>query len=302
MDELCSILNKFLIDNDGSSNDFMKSTETIASSTNSDIGAPTNHIQLEMRRSNSSGCFKTHPTSIVTTKTIPEIPYNHVIGPDDDTDSCDEEMFTERHSRMRTQGSVKRLRYSSGSGESVHKRQVINCSYNPNYTTPPSYIDKEFKCIRITSEEARHIVIATETIDKQSPCSMYVISGILPNCEAEKYGKICVGDCIVKINGKRARGMPLEDIQKILYSSGGLLELVLSRYPLRKEGPPVSLQQITRQHSSLPSGLSDPVRPVKSVPNISPTKPSPAPPTGMKKFVQPRRRSIPVEAIRTNRR
>ncbi|XP_044740835.1 uncharacterized protein LOC123302117 [Chrysoperla carnea] len=310
MDELCSVLNKILID---SEDDFMRSSDTLESQPGS-IGDE----MIEMRRSNSSGSFSSHNYDLKSEyASIPE----RLVGAEDDTDSCDEEFF--KSNLLQSQGSLKRLRKSSNSVESIHKRQIVNYSFKSD-AEQVCYIDKEFKCIRITANEAQSIVFTCQKSNPHSSCSEFVITSILPNCEAEKYGKICVGDQIVKINGQRLRGLSMQDVETLIRQSTGYIEIVLSRVPktcvksLPNETIPENHQfKVPRAKidenpsattsSSTPNGgikrnkTRQSMLPQNShVENSNSTLP---PTTGMKKFLTPRRRSIAVEQpSKVNRR
>ncbi|KAK6642912.1 hypothetical protein RUM43_004414 [Polyplax serrata] len=89
--------------------------------------------------------------------------------------------------------------------------------------------EKEFKTIRLYKDESNEIGIFIEKKDSSAKSFNYVISKIEPGGLADKDGRVKVGDELIKVNGKRMRGVGLQEAKSILRNAPEEVELIIAR-------------------------------------------------------------------------
>lgn len=107
---------------------------------------------------------------------------------------------------------------------------------NRNYLLKPNEKqEKEFKTIRLFKDETGEIGIFIEKKDPLSKSTNYVISKIEPRGLAGRDGRIQVGDELIKVNGKRMRGLTPDEAKTVLRNAHKEVELVIARETSEKE-------------------------------------------------------------------
>lgn len=95
--------------------------------------------------------------------------------------------------------------------------------------------EKEFKTIRFYKEEYEEMGIFIEKKDSNAKTSNCVVTQIENGGLADRDGRIKIGDELIKVNGKRLRGVSLGEAKVILKNVGKEVELVIARNPTSED-------------------------------------------------------------------
>lgn len=107
------------------------------------------------------------------------------------------------------------------------KRPVIS---SPTPLAMSKFLNRrELKTTKIVVEKAGNLGIYVERQEAARP--YYIISKIDPSGDAAKSQQICVGDEIVRVCGRRLRGMTAVEARNALRSCVGTVELQIAREP-----------------------------------------------------------------------
>lgn len=109
---------------------------------------------------------------------------------------------------------------------SLYQRFLRNRNYSPKSSEKP---EKEFKTIRLYKDETGEMGIFIEKKDPSAKSSNYIISKIEAGGLADRDGRVKIGDELIKVNGKRMRGISLQEAKAILGNAHREVELVIAR-------------------------------------------------------------------------
>ncbi|XP_012270209.1 uncharacterized protein LOC105694274 isoform X2 [Orussus abietinus] len=99
----------------------------------------------------------------------------------------------------------------------------------PPVSASKPLIRRELKTMKLFVEKPGTLGISMEKCEAARP--FYVISKIDPNGEAAKSNQIRIGDEIVRVCGRRLRGMSVAEVRHALRSCFGSVELQIAREP-----------------------------------------------------------------------
>lgn len=115
---------------------------------------------------------------------------------------------------------------------SIYQRFLANRNYFNKGSQPrPPPTEKEFKTFRLLKDETGELGIFIEKKDPSAKSTNYVICRIEEGGLVDRDGRLQIGDELVKVNGKRMRGLPLPDARTLLERSTREVELVIARDP-----------------------------------------------------------------------
>jgi len=95
---------------------------------------------------------------------------------------------------------------------------------------PPTAFDRQFKMLRLVKGDNGELGIYIKK--KPSPDSGslgYVIADIEPGALADRDGRLVVGDEIINVNGRRLRGISLQEARQILQKAPKDVDIVIAR-------------------------------------------------------------------------
>lgn len=109
---------------------------------------------------------------------------------------------------------------------SLYQRFLRNRNYFPK-----SYerAEKEFKTVRLLKDDSGELGVFIEKKDPAAKSTNYVISRIEPGGLVHRDGRLLIGDEIVKVNGKRMRGLPVFEARNILECTSKEVEIIIAR-------------------------------------------------------------------------
>lgn len=122
--------------------------------------------------------------------------------------------------------------------------------YKTSDSTPRLLTRRELKTMKIQINKTGNLGISLERQAAVRP--FYIISKMDPNGEAFKSNLLKIGDEIVRISGRRLRGMNLNEVKNTIRNCTGLVELQIAREPNFKidgELGDTWGDKITRTHS-----------------------------------------------------
>ncbi|XP_066996388.2 uncharacterized protein [Anabrus simplex] len=93
----------------------------------------------------------------------------------------------------------------------------------------PPQGDREFKCIRIIKDEKEGLGVYIEKKDPTARTTCYTISRIEPGRLVDRDGRLKIGDEIIKVNGRRLRGMTLSEARATLKNALHDIDFVVAR-------------------------------------------------------------------------
>lgn len=133
--------------------------------------------------------------------------------------------------------SPKRSRSGLEPEENLAKRQVRSGISETVQTTKitsktnssKGLVRRELKTMKLIVEEPGGLGVTVERREAARP--YYVVSKVDANGEAAKGGQIRVGDEIVRVCGRRLRGMSIAEARTALRSCSGTVELQIAREP-----------------------------------------------------------------------
>ncbi|KAJ9597858.1 hypothetical protein L9F63_011281, partial [Diploptera punctata] len=107
-----------------------------------------------------------------------------------------------------------------------------------NFSRKRNAIRRGMKTLRLTKDETGELGMYIERKDPRT--SIYVVSHIEPGGLVHRDGRFQVGDELVKVNGKRLRGMTLQEARTTLKNSAREVDIVISRSANPEPPPPVT--------------------------------------------------------------
>ncbi|XP_034188678.2 uncharacterized protein LOC117608144 isoform X1 [Osmia lignaria lignaria] len=127
--------------------------------------------------------------------------------------------------------SPKRTRSSIDPDDSdvISNRNKMKKSMNPPETPAKTLVRRELKTMKLTVEKPGSLGISVERREAVRP--FYVISKMNVNGEAAKSKQFRIGDEIVRVCGRRLRGMSAVEARNALRSCVGVVELQIAREP-----------------------------------------------------------------------
>ncbi|XP_069672368.1 uncharacterized protein [Periplaneta americana] len=159
----------------------------------------------------------------------------------------------------------------------------------------PEEGQRELKCFRLTKDDTGELGVYIERKDPRTSC--YVISHIEQGGLMDRDGRFRIGDELVKVNGRRLRGMTLQEARTTLKNAPREVDIVIAR----KSGDPNPAPgDLEPAKSKTDKEEMTKEKPPAAVQKEEPTKDKPPAVTGMRKFsyqldhVTPRRRSCNV--------
>nr|CAD7446377.1 unnamed protein product [Timema bartmani] len=179
-----------------------------------------------------------------------------------------------RNSKINTgirRGDVRRPPHVSFSSSSAESR--------PRSST---FLEREFKTLRLARSEVGELGVHVEKKDSTGRSACYVITRVEPGGPADRDGRFKEGDEIIKVNGRRLRGMTLQEAHTTLNICPR--DVVVARPVQNKDHAPEKEKPLSQPSDAAPLGT---------------TSPSGKGLTGMKKFsyqfdpVTPRLRNTP---------
>ncbi|XP_046434744.1 uncharacterized protein LOC124186789 isoform X1 [Neodiprion fabricii] len=128
--------------------------------------------------------------------------------------------------------SPKRSRSGFESEENAAKRQEQECASEvtrSNANPTKGLVRRELKTMKLLVEKPGGLGVAIERREAARP--FYVVSKVDVDGEAAKGGQIRVGDEIVRVCGRRLRGMSAVEARTAVRSCSGTVELQIAREP-----------------------------------------------------------------------
>lgn len=182
-------------------------------------------------------------------------------------------------------GNVKEEKFGNGEAEeegeespekisSLYQRFLRNRNYCPGKEHEKP--EKEFKTIRLTKDRTGELGVFIKKKDAKS--ANYLVSGIEVGGLVHRDGRLMIGDELVRVNGKRMRGLTVQEAQSVLENVDREIEIIIARDAERKNA-----EEAEEKKVSLDALLG------KNPEHVPKTKP-PTPTrqegrvTGMKKF------------------
>ena len=107
-----------------------------------------------------------------------------------------------------------------------------------NFSRKRNAIRRGLKTLRLSKDETGELGVYIERKDPRT--SVYVVSHIEPGGLVHRDGRFQVGDELVKVNGKRLRGMTLQEARTTLKNSPREVDIVISRGVNPEPAPPVT--------------------------------------------------------------
>ena len=111
------------------------------------------------------------------------------------------------------------------------KRKVVESPPPPSYVAK-TCVRRELKTMKLCVQRGGSLGISVEKRDAVRP--FYVVSKLEPNGEAAKSKLIRVGDEVVRVSGRRLRGMSANEARNALKNCVGTVELQIAREPTFK--------------------------------------------------------------------
>nr|XP_014287107.2 uncharacterized protein LOC106687635 [Halyomorpha halys] len=90
-------------------------------------------------------------------------------------------------------------------------------------------LEKEFKRISIRKSKSDELGLYVEKIENGPSRGSYIISNIEAGGLTDRDGRIKEGDEIIKVNGTRLKGLPIQEVKKVMKNSTNEIEIVVSR-------------------------------------------------------------------------
>jgi len=164
-------------------------------------------------------------------------------------------------------------------------------------TTKKTFARRELRTMKLTVSHTAGLGISVERCEAARP--FYVIAKMDFNGEAAKSGQFRIGDEVVRVCGRRIRGMSMLEARNALRSCVGMVELQIAREPSTVYGEEIG---DTWGDSRMRHGLDARKDPSGRIESTSSDEPDQAASdrkmTGMKKFQVVRKRSAEVPALR----
>nr|CAD7400170.1 unnamed protein product [Timema cristinae] len=164
-----------------------------------------------------------------------------------------------------------------------------NSKINTGIRRPPhvsaessTFLEREFKTLRLARSDVGELGVHVEKKDSTGRSACYVITRVEPGGPADRDGRFKEGDEIIKVNGRRLRGMSLQEARTTLNICPR--DVVVARPVQNKDHAPAKEKPLSQPSDAAPPGTTPPTG--KGL-------------TGMKKFsyqfdpVTPRLRNTP---------
>nr|CAD7430879.1 unnamed protein product [Timema monikensis] len=164
-----------------------------------------------------------------------------------------------------------------------------NSKINTGIRRPPhvsaessTFLEREFKTLRLARSDVGELGVHVEKKDSTGRSACYVITRVEPGGPADRDGRFKEGDEIIKVNGRRLRGMSLQEARTTLNICPR--DVVVARPVQNKDHAPAKEKPLSQPSDAAPLGTTPPTG--KGL-------------TGMKKFsyqfdpVTPRLRNTP---------
>nr|CAD7206047.1 unnamed protein product [Timema douglasi] len=118
-----------------------------------------------------------------------------------------------------------------------------NSKINTGIRRPPhvsfsssTFLEREFKTLRLARSDVGELGVHVEKKDSTGRSACYVITRVEPGGPADRDGRFREGDEIIKVNGRRLRGMSLQEARTTLNICPR--DVVVARPVQNKEKPP----------------------------------------------------------------
>lgn len=309
VDELCLFLNNLLVKCDESGYD----SDSTRNGSDSPRGSIASYRTPRRSVSNSSSFTEADPPKLTSKLTVTPIPPPSPVSPLSDPDDEKNVFSRKRNAKINVgirRGDVKST--SSGLAKlasasklvedsskscdqckldspqceeteksSMYQRFIRNRNYfnkSPQGRAIPA--EKEYKIFRLLKDETGELGIFIEKKDPLAKSTNYVVCGVEEGGLVDRDGRLQVGDELVKVNGQRMRGLPLNEARTLLERSAKEVELVIARDPvLQATLVPDSAQKSTSRSMPIttPSPACYEKRPASGVtayrPPVDPSKP-----------------------------
>ncbi|XP_046999349.1 uncharacterized protein LOC124615473 [Schistocerca americana] len=89
--------------------------------------------------------------------------------------------------------------------------------------------EREFKCIRFAKDDSGELGVYIEKKDPSARSTCYIISHIEPGGPIDRDGRFQIGDELVKVNGRRLRGLTLVEARATLKNTPKDVDIVVAR-------------------------------------------------------------------------
>jgi len=153
----------------------------------------------------------------------------------------------------------------------MQHRSYFSHSQSSKMIAPP--LEKEFKTFRLLKDATGELGIFIEKKDPSAKSTNYLICEIEEGGLVDRDGRLKVGDELVKVNGKRMRGLPLQEARVLLERSPRQVELVIARdqdlpnlsrssTPALSTTQPSRIKPFSSSSNLLSHTSSDPSKPV----------------------------------------
>ncbi|KAL0278208.1 UNVERIFIED_CONTAM: hypothetical protein PYX00_000093 [Menopon gallinae] len=130
---------------------------------------------------------------------------------------------------------------------SLYQRFLRNRNYSPKENEKP---EKEFKTIRLMKDETGELGVFIKK-DPTTKSANYLVSSIEVGGLVHRDGRLKIGDELVKVNGKRMRGLTIMEARTILENVDKEIEIIIARdagkSPEEPEEKKVSLNDVLRK-------------------------------------------------------
>ncbi|CAG2058580.1 unnamed protein product [Timema podura] len=153
-----------------------------------------------------------------------------------------------RNSKINTgirRGDVRRPPHVSFSSSSAESR--------PRSST---FLEREFKTLRLARSDVGELGVHVEKKDSTGRSACYVITRVEPGGPADRDGRFKEGDEIIKVNGRRLRGMTLQEAHTTLNICPR--DVVVARPVQNKDHAPAKEKPLSKPSDAAPLGTTPP--------------------------------------------